>query len=122
MRIFKHKYFLKWANLEGLADEVLKKAIDEMESGLYEANLGGGLYKKRVMGKGQGKRGAYRTLIAFKKEDRAFFVYGFAKNERDNVSEKELVVYKKLAKYYLGLSDNDFKKLTQNGDLVEILK
>jgi hypothetical protein len=122
VRIFKHKYFLKWAHLEGLEDEVLRKAVDEMESGLYEANLGGGLYKKRVMRKGQGKRGAYRTLIAFKKEDRAFFVYGFGKNERDNVGEKELIVYKQLAKYYLNLSDNDFKKLTKNGDLVEVLK
>ena len=120
MRIFKYRSFRQWAKSEGLSDDSLKNAIDEMERGLFEANLGNGLYKKRVARKGQGKSGGYRTIIAFKKNDRAVFMYGYAKNERDNISDKEEIVYKKLAKYYLEITDNKLNLLIKNGELFEV--
>ncbi len=46
MIVFKNKYFHLWAKAEGLTNKILKKAIDEIELGLFDANLGGGLYKK----------------------------------------------------------------------------
>lgn len=71
MRIFKHKIFAKWAKDEGIDNSILREAILEVNAGLFEVNLGAGLYKKRVARLGQGKRSGYRTLIAFKQDDKA---------------------------------------------------
>lgn len=120
MRILKYRIFHKWANSEGLTDNSLKNAISEIEQGLFEANLGGGLYKKRVPRKGSGKSSGYRTLLAFKQNNRAIFMYGFAKNERDNINKKEEAIYKKLAGYYLEISEIKLNNLITNGELFEV--
>lgn len=39
MRIFKSKAFSRWAAKEGLSDEALFMAVDEMEQGLIDADL-----------------------------------------------------------------------------------
>lgn len=120
MKIFKHRNFHQWASTEGLTDKVLSEAVDELERGLYEANLGSGLYKKRVALLGRGKRGGYRTLIAFKKNARAFFVYGFAKNVRANINEKEEKIYRQLAKDFMRMSEDGIKKMIESGKLFEV--
>lgn len=74
MRIYKHRRFQKWAKSEKLTNEMFKKVVDEIENGLHDGNLGSGLYKKRVPMPGKGKRGSYRTLLAFKYGERAFFM------------------------------------------------
>ncbi len=97
MRIFKAKRFNQWAASEEIADDHLTQVVQEIESGLVDANLGGGLYKKRVAAKGRGKRGGYRTLLAFRFAHRVIFLYGFAKNEQENIGLKEKEVFRKLA-------------------------
>lgn len=79
MRVFKNKAFSKWATKEGLGDETLLAAVDEMECGLIDADLGGHVVKKRVALAGRGKSGGVRTLLAYKVGNKAFFVYGFTK-------------------------------------------
>ena len=120
MRIYKHGYFQKWASSENLTDEVLKKVIVELTEGLHDGNLGGGLFKKRLRMQGKGKRGSYRTLIAFKQEARAFFVYGFSKNERENITLKEQAVYKDLAKVLLNLEGKTLENMLKIGTLIEV--
>lgn len=120
MRIFKYRMFRQWAKKEGISDSALKKAIDEIERGLFDASLGNGLYKQRVARKGQGKRGGYRTILAFKEKDRSVFMYGYPKNDRANISDKEEAVYKKLAAYYLGVPDNKLENLITIGELFEV--
>ena len=44
MRIFKTKQFCKWAEKEGLDNDLLQKTISEMERGLNDADLGGHIY------------------------------------------------------------------------------
>ena len=66
-----------------------------------DADLGGGVVKQRVARPGAGKSGGYRTIILLRRETRAIFVYGFAKNERANIEDDELADFKKLAKLYL---------------------
>ena len=66
MKIYKHRYFYRWAKCEQLADKLLSNAVREIGKGLHEGDLGGCLYKKRIAMPGQGKRGSYRTLLAFK--------------------------------------------------------
>lgn len=89
MRIFKTRTFSKWAVSEDLSDKGLTAAINEIEQGLVDAKLGGGLYKKRVAIGIKGKSGGLRTLIALRHKDKAFFIYGFVKSQRTNISGRE---------------------------------
>jgi hypothetical protein len=109
MRVFKNKAFSKWAAKEGLVDVVLLAAVDEMERGLIDADMGGHVVKKRVALAGRGKSGGFRTLLAYKAGNKAFFVYGFAKNARANISADELKALKYLAKELLKYSDTAIK-------------
>ena len=102
MQVYKSKWFSKWADKEDLSDQDLSAAVKEMVNGLIDADLGGHVMKKRVALQGQGKSGGTRTLLAFKVGDKAFFMYGFAKNQQDNISAKELKALKAMAKQVLG--------------------
>ncbi len=100
MNIFKNKPFEKWACKIKLSDSILIDIVKNLEKELYEANLGGYVYKKRISIESRGKSGGARTIIAFKTHDKAFFIYGFAKNEKANISETEKEALKRLAKHY----------------------
>ena len=100
-RIFKTPDFVTWAKDEGVNDKALLDAVKEIEAGLIDANLGGNVIKKRVAREGQGKSGGFRTLLAFKSQDKSFFMFGFAKNERENISVKEKAALKAMAKEFL---------------------
>lgn len=120
MRIFKNKAFSKWAAKEGLDDDALRTAVDEMERGLLDADLGGYVVKKRVAVGGRGKSGGVRTLLAYKVASKTFFVYGFAKNARANISADELKALKHLAKELLGYSDKALTETIKHGALIEV--
>ena len=85
MAVYLTRWFDRWARKQGVAVQSLCLAIREMQAGLYEADLGGGLLKKRIAQPGHGKRGGFRALVATNKGSRWIFVYGFAKNERSNI-------------------------------------
>ena len=120
IRIFKIKGFMRFQRKEGIADAALIEAIRLAESGLVDADLGGGLIKQRIARLGQGKRGGYRTLIAFRQKDRAFFVFGFAKNQRSNIGTEELEELKTLAAIYFSLSENQIAELIETDEVVEL--
>lgn len=120
MKIYKLKSFSKWARTEKLNDAQLKIAIAEIESGLIDADLGNGLIKKRIARKGEGKQGGYRSLLAFKQKEEAIFLFGFSKNEQDNITENQLRSLKCLAKDYLKLDNKNLNKLVDKGFLVEV--
>ena len=90
------KHFSKWLSKQKVSEKDLIAALSELQAGYFEACLGGHLYKKRIRFEGQGKSGSGRTIICYKKEDRAIFIHGFAKNEKSNLSKKELQVFKEL--------------------------
>lgn len=120
MQAFKTRSFARWAKDEGLDDEALASAVAEMEQGLIDAHVGGQAVKKRVALAGRGKRGGARTLVAFRRDDKAFFVYGFAKNERSNISEDEIKALKMLAKELLNYPPAAVAKAIEAGELIEI--
>ena len=120
MKIYKTKWFRKWAAREGLTDTVLHKAVKELEKGLADA-LGGHVYKKRVGLPGRGKRGGVRTLIAFRQSERAFFMYGYPKNERANINRDELDALRLLAKELLSYSEQGLAKVVRAGELTEVI-
>lgn len=121
MRIFKVRLFVRWAAKEGLRDEALRTVIDELECGLVDADLGGHVYKKRVSLAGRGKRGGVRTLIAFRIKEKAFFLYGFSKNARSNITGKELKALRCLAGELLGYTDAALTKAVKAGELIEVV-
>nr|CRH06491.1 Conserved protein of unknown function [Candidatus Magnetococcus massalia] len=119
-RVFKTRHFSRWARKSGLPDRALCHAIEEIEAGLIDADLGGGVVKKRVALPGRGKSGGARTLIATNYGNRWIFVFGFAKNVRANVSSRELEALQKLAEDLLRLNEAELQASTAQGSLEEM--
>lgn len=120
MQVFKTKSFARWARGEGLGDDLLIFAVAEMEAGLIDAQLGGSVCKKRIALDGRGKRGSTRTIVAYLQGERAFFVYGFAKSERSNITPTELQALKLLAKELLAWSPAQLEDAVRAGRLIRL--
>ena len=120
MRIFKNRWFAKFAKGEGISDAKLRKATKDAEAGLIDADYGDGVIKQRIARPNEGKSGGYRTIILYRRGDKAFFVYGFPKNERDNIDEAEKREFKELAKITFALSDDELAKLIETGAYNEV--
>lgn len=119
-RIFKTRYFQRWMRKTSLTDAALCKAVQEIAEGLFDADLGGGVLKKRVGLAGRGKRGGARTLIATNKGSRWFFVFGFEKNERASISAEELEALQLIATELLARTDAELDAAVIDGALQEI--
>ncbi|MBE9040589.1 type II toxin-antitoxin system RelE/ParE family toxin [Oscillatoriales cyanobacterium LEGE 11467] len=105
IRIFQNAWFKRFARQENIDKSVLIDAVSRAEKGSVDANLGGGVIKQRIARAGQGKSGGYRTIIVFRRESRAFFVYGFAKSDRKNITRNEKEAFKEAASELLALSE-----------------
>lgn len=103
MQTFKTKAFARFADREGVDDAALCEAVDRARSGLVDADLGGGVIKQRIARKGGGRSGGFRTIVLFRRGERAFFVYGFAKSGRQDLRRDELEAFRRLADEYLAL-------------------
>ena len=114
------KQFSKWLAKQKIPSDELAVALNELKNDNFEANLGGNIYKKRIRFEGKGKSGSGRTIICYKKDDRAIFVHGFAKNEKSNLSTKELVAFKAFSKILLSLTPEQINTAIKNGDFKEI--
>ena len=102
-----------------LSDRALCAAVDEMAQGLIDADLGGGVAKKRIGLAGRGKRGGARTLVATNRGNRWFFVYGFEKNDRANIADDELEALQDIASQLLARSGQQLNEAVQDGSLQE---
>lgn len=122
MRIFKTKWFDGFAYKNGIHDRILVEAVERAERGLIDADLGGGVIKQRVARIGQGRSKGHRTFILLSKGDKAFFVYGFSKNDRDNLRQDEKEDLKDMAKHLLFLSEKEISEYLAKGDFVEVDK
>lgn len=120
LKIYKTRVFDKWSKREGLSDNALREAVNEMNRGLIDAELGGGLVKKRMAKAGHGKRSSYRTLLAFRCHYRAVFMTGFSKSEIDNITLDEKNVFKRLCAIYLNASLNEIESMCHAKKLIEV--
>lgn len=120
MHAYKTRTFARWMKREGLNDRDLHVALEEMQKGLVDARLGGGLVKKRIARTGQGKSGGYRVIVATNFGERWVFMFGFAKSERDNIDDDELKLIKRLAATLLSLNESDLRKAITADELLEI--
>jgi hypothetical protein len=112
--------FDKWARKERVADLSLRAAVNAADTGLVDANLKGCLVKLRVARPGAGKSSGYRTIVGYRAGDRAFFLYGFGKNERANVSDDEIEGYEEYGAILLGLTEEQLAGLVASGNLREM--
>jgi hypothetical protein len=119
MEVYKNRWFDRWSRKQGLEDSSLCAAVREMVAGLYDADLGSGLVKKRIARPGEGKSGGFRTLIATNKGDRWIFIYGFPKNERSNIDRDEEKQLKTLAEGLLSLDPKEIELFKDEGKLME---
>ena len=119
-RIFKTRIFSQWLNKSKLTDVNLLSAIDEMEKGLYEASLGGHVYKKRIAIGNRGKSHGARTILATKFGHLWFFIFGFEKNQRTNINNAELAHLPAIAERLLNLTTQEIDTLTKDKILTEI--
>ena len=120
MRIFKTKWFARYARREQIKDRSLREAVLRAEQGLVDADLGGNIIKQRMARTGQGRSGGYRTLVAFRSKARAVFLYGFAKNERDNIDRDELATLREIASAWLAADTDQIERAIAEGALQEI--
>lgn len=120
MPIYKIKTFARFARDERIDDKSLVDAIKRAADGLVDADLTGGLIKQRVARQGQGRRGGYRVLIAFRSQDFSVFLYGFAKSDRENLDPKELRAVQQLAAHWLTASPPAIQQALTDGKLVEV--
>lgn len=120
LRVFKNKWFVKFARKEAISAEKLLKAIYEVESGKIDADYGGGVIKQRISRPNDGKSGGYRSVILYRKGVRAFFVYGFSKNAMDNIDKSAVRDFKELAKLMLRLTDEQLNILLEKGEIEEV--
>jgi len=120
-RIFKTRAFGRYARKERIGDALLCEAIARADRGIVDADLGGHVIKQRVARPGQGRSSGYRTLIAYRSETRAVFLFGFAKNERENIDEDELKNLRKAAAEMLGWNDTDVASLVAAGKWTEVM-
>ena len=120
MRVFKNAWFVRFARKEGISNQSLLATVTRAESGSIDADLGAGIIKQRIARRGAGKSGGYRSLVIYRKGDRAFFVYGFPKNVQDNIRDDEQEQFKRAAKLTLALTDEQLRLLIERGQFEEI--
>lgn len=120
MRIFKTKWFTRFARQEGIDDAKLVETVQSIESGLIDADYGGGLIKQRIARDGGGKSGGYRSAVAFRSETRSIFLFAFPKSDQENLTVVEKREYKKAATLYLGMTEKQLQKALDNGVLIEV--
>lgn len=120
MRIYRTPEFRDFMEEYGIATQAIRRAVDEIASGLIHASLGGGLYKQRVARAGRGKSGGFRTILIVKFDQHAFFLRGFAKNERENLTPRELKFLKDLAKEMLKYDQKALDHAVRFGVIEEV--
>ena len=111
MKAYLPKSFQREAKGEGISDEDCRKALQRLESGLIDADLGSGLVKQRIPRGGQGAARGLRTVIFYKRGEVAVFLHIFAKSDKANLTRSELAEYLKLAHFLEKLTEPKLKEL-----------
>jgi hypothetical protein len=120
VRVFKTKWFVRFARRERISDATLGDAVRRAERGLVDADLGGGVIKQRVARPGQGRSGGYRVLMAYRTGARGVFLFGFAKSARANVEDDELATARDIARGWLTADDKALTRAIEDGLIQEV--
>ena len=119
-RIFSTPAFDKFARKSRIEDERLIDAVDRADRGLIYADLGEGVIKQAVARANESAARGFRTIVGFKTDSRAFFLFGFAKNESENITANALREFRMISARLTALSNADIEALVGDGELREI--
>ena len=120
MQILKNAWFERFAKKEKISEDMLKAVIENAQKGLIDADLGNGVIKQRISRPNQGKSGGYRSIILYLQGDKAVFVYGYAKSQKNNIRSNEKQAFKDMANYVFALSKAQIKALVDNKQFFEV--
>ncbi len=120
MQLFKTKWFMRYARQERIEDHSLREAVERAERGLVDADLGGGIIKQRIARAGQGRSGGFRLLIGYRSGNRAVFLYGFAKNERENITPDDLDTLREIGAAWLEAKKEHLENALNEGQISEV--
>ena len=118
--MFKSAWFDRFVRRQCIPNIALFEAVQRVEKGLVSADLGSGVFKLRLARKGRGKSGGYRVIIFYRAAERVFFIYGYAKSDRINITKDEEASFRKAATHVLGLSDEQLAALIEAGQFSEV--
>lgn len=121
MKIFKTKWFVRFAKKEKINDQKLIRAVNDADAGNIDADYGGGVIKQRIARSKEGKSAGYRSIILFRQGERAFFVFGFAKKDMENIDKVDVQDFKKLAKVMLAATDRQIEIMLASGEIEEVI-
>ena len=121
MKVFKTKQFARFLVQEGISEVLLCEAVNRAITGLIDADLGGSVIKQRIAREGQGRSSGYRSIVLFRRDDRAIFAYGFAKTARHNIGQSELKAFRKLAEVMLAFEGKELQAAINNGTITEVM-
>jgi hypothetical protein len=119
VRIFKTRALAKFTRQNGISDASLVAAVENAMRGLIDADLGGHIIKQRVARPGQGKRGGFRMLIGFR-SDLAIFLFGFAKNERENIDDDQLKTLREIVASWFAADEKRIARALADRILIEV--
>lgn len=120
MEIYKLRRFAKWAERIGISDNDLVEVAEEMNRGLLGDRLGAHIYKKRLALRGRGKSSGARSIIAYKKEEIVYFIFGYTKNDKANLSHDEEDALRLYAKELIELTSIERSMMIHDGKLIQV--
>jgi len=120
MRVFETKTFARFRRRAGLSEAQLLEAVARIERGHIDADLGGGVIKQRVARPGAGRSGGYRTILLFRRGERAIFAFGFAKNRMGNIQAADLMDLRRQADLLLNCPDSTLERLVEGDGWQEL--
>lgn len=112
-RLFKTAWFAKAAKKAHISDKALSKAIHQVALGQAD-DLGGGVFKKRL------NDNMHRSIVLAKAGEFWVFAYLFAKKDRANIDDDELLAFRRLADLYRRKTQADLEAEIETGALLEI--
>lgn len=120
MLVLKIPDFAKWAKRQKIADWQLLEVVQEMNKGLIGDRLGSYVFKKRMPLSGRGKRGGARSILCYKKDEVALFLYGYAKNVTDNLCDDEIKALREYSKEFMEFTEEELLKRISDGLLIKV--
>ena len=105
MRIFIDPDTDAYSRKQRWTDDLLVKAVDDIERGLNDGALGSSVFKRRIARVGAGSAAGYRVVVVLRVGDKAFIVEAFAKNVKKTHMPQEIRALRALAERLLTLSD-----------------